>query len=156
MKKSSLQTLIGFTLLSGIVLFYNFFSENISESDIKYFEGELNTQGRVASHGGETEHNYYILSLKGFEKEFHFRSCAFQKLNLSQLDIGIGDKVSIGVIEEREDYYQSIVLNVGNQKLLTVDDINTCKQTKYRIWIFVFSAMLIILVVQILKWVIRK
>ena len=144
MQNSRWQILVGFVLLSGMVVLYNHFSDRADESRLNVLRGKVSATS-IASQGGETEHNYYVISLLEFEKPFYFRSCAFLQMRSSPLDIAIGEEVLIGVTEERKGYYQSATLQTKNEVFLTIADVNSCLKAQSRIWIFVFIGLLVLL-----------
>lgn len=134
--------------LIGFILIYSVFElfqkdDSILISDLLYLQGELNGEILEVSHGGDIEHNYYSLHLKGIKKPFRFRNCAYQGL---KHDLRKVMHLSIGYIEEGDQYFDSIILTDldRNVELLKLDSINECRSNTKSIFRYFFILLIII------------
>lgn len=124
--------LIFTTIIALALVGYTFFFEPESKTVTKSIEGTLSYLPYVRETGGDFTYKRLVIGLEEYQHEFHVRDCSFQALTQEQIDmLETGKKVILGVKDLNSSPYLVYDIQLGNMKLINVEEANSCYSSSW-------------------------
>ena len=144
------KVLAGLLLISLLVCLFAYFTFTpLSVSGLKKIEGTLLEKPVSGEQGGEIPEKFIRIRLNEDDKDYYLKNCAFnaaQTNKILKLEPGSRIMLFIRKSSDRKKDPEVLQFATGNDVLLSLDDYNRCKRSKWKMLIpFILIFMILML-----------